>query len=60
MFCFLKLKFLSNLGKIVCDRYYPEKEGETLELDRLTVKCSKLENKFDKTLIVRTLVVKFE
>ncbi|KAF1754740.1 hypothetical protein GCK72_021304 [Caenorhabditis remanei] len=55
MFCKLEEE-----GKIVCDRYYPEKEGETLELDRLTVKCSKLENKFDKTLIVRTLVVKFD
>ncbi|EFP01813.1 hypothetical protein CRE_23508 [Caenorhabditis remanei] len=51
---------LKDNGIVQCDRYYPEKEGETLDLDRLTVKCSKLESKFDKTLIIRTLVVKFD
>ncbi|KAF1754937.1 hypothetical protein GCK72_021502 [Caenorhabditis remanei] len=51
---------LEENGAILCDRYYPEKEGESMEFDKLIVNCSKLETLFDKTLQVRTLDVKFD
>ena len=56
---FLNTKlFLS--GATLCDRYYPGKEGESMEFDKLIVKCSKVDTLFDQALQVRTLDVKFE
>ncbi|EFP01667.1 hypothetical protein CRE_23509 [Caenorhabditis remanei] len=51
---------LEENGATLCDRYYPEKEGESMEFDKLIVKCSKVDTLFDQALQVRTLDVKFD